>query len=418
MSISSPAAKHRLLSAVARVEAVLDGVVGVDPLYLSTTQKQELLVGLTRVLARVAGMRAQVLAVADDLAAVTSNRSAGTWLATQTRTSIREAVHDERLGTALRDRWTQTSAAVGSGVVTWEQAAVITRAMEALPSDLDAELVAKAEAHLIGEAGHFGPRDLTRLGRRVLEVIAPDLADAAEEQALRAAEERAHAATRLTFKPRHDGTTDLYARLPDHVASRLKAYLDAHTAPRKQAAISASQVDPLPLPLPLPRARGEAFCTLLEHIPTHALPQHGGVPTTIVVTLDYNTLLSGVGLAETSTGDTLTAGQARRLACTAAILPAVLNGPSQVLDLGRTRRLFTPAQRKALALRDKTCRADGCTIPAAWCEAHHTQPWARGGPTNLDHGVLLCSFHHHRAHDHRYEATRKPHGDLTFTRRT
>ena len=123
-------------------------------------------------------------------------------------------------------------------------------------------------------------------------------------------------------------------------------------------------------------------------------------------------------MAETSTGDTLTAAEARRLACTAQIIPAVLGGNSEILDLGRTRRLFTPAQRKALALRDRHCRAQGCDIPATWCEAHHHQPWSQGGKTNLTDGVLLCSLHHHRTHDPTWHTDRLPNGDLRYTRRT
>jgi hypothetical protein len=81
--------------------------------------------------------------------------------------------------------------------------------------------------------------------------------------------------------------------------------------------------------------------------------------------------------------------------------------------------LFSPAQRKAMAIRDRRCRAEGCDIPAAWCEAHHAQrPWATGGCTDLAHGILLCSFLHHRAHDHRWDPSRLPNGDVRYTRRT
>jgi hypothetical protein len=105
------------------------------------------------------------------------------------------------------------------------------------------------------------------------------------------------------------------------------------------------------------------------------------------------------------------------LACTAQIVPAVLGGDSEILDLGRTRRLFSPAQRKALRLRDQRCRGEGCTIPATWTEAHHLQSWHTGGPTDLVNAILLCSHHHHRAHDDRYQIDRLPDGDLRFTRR-
>jgi len=80
------------------------------------------------------------------------------------------------------------------------------------------------------------------------------------------------------------------------------------------------------------------------------------------VMIDLDTLRTGLGSAETSTGQTITAGQVRRLACTAGIVPVVLGARSEVLDLGRTRRLFSPAQRKALAIRDRTCRAEGWDI--------------------------------------------------------
>jgi hypothetical protein len=72
-----------------------------------------------------------------------------------------------------------------------------------------------------------------------------------------------------------------------------------------------------------------------------------------------------------------------------------------------------------MAIRDRTCRAEGCEIPAAWCEAHHAAaPWAAGGRTDLADGLLLCSWHHHRAHDHRYRMDRTGDRRLTFHRRT
>ena len=77
----------------------------------------------------------------------------------------------------------------------------------------------------------------------------------------------------------------------------------------------------------------------------------------------------------------------------------------QLTDLGGGAR--TPAEVVPLLL------------PAAWCEAHHaTNPWARGGSSDLADGVLLCSWHHHRAHDPRYDARRLPQGDYRFHRRT
>jgi len=145
------------------------------------------------------------------------------------------------------------------------------------------------------------------------------------------------------------------------VASRLRAHLDAYTSPRRTALVAASgsEVDMLPLA----RRRGEAFCALLEHMPSNRLPQHGGSATSVMVMVDLATLRSELGLAENSTGETITAAEARRLACTAGILPVVLGGTSEILDLGRSHRLCSPPQRKALDVRDRRCRGDGCEIP-------------------------------------------------------
>jgi len=138
-----------------------------------------------------------------------------------------------------------------------------------------------------------------------------------------------------------------------------------------------------------------------------------------VVLMSLETLMGGVKAAKLDTGEHISAGLARRIACEAGIIPAVLGGKSEVLDLGRSSRLFKRAQRKAMIIRDRECRAEGCTIPAAWCEAHHwRKPWAQGGRTDLDDGVLLCSWHHHRAHDPTYDSSRMPNGDVRFSRRT
>lgn len=89
---------------------------------------------------------------------------------------------------------------------------------------------------------------------------------------------------------------------------------------------------------------------------------------------------------------------ARRLACHAVVQRAIVDEDGHVLRLGREQRLFSKWQRRALALRDKGCRAPGCRMPANWCEAHHVTWWELGGLTDLDNGILVCSFHHHEIH--------------------
>ncbi|XKH55597.1 HNH endonuclease [Citricoccus nitrophenolicus] len=88
----------------------------------------------------------------------------------------------------------------------------------------------------------------------------------------------------------------------------------------------------------------------------------------------------------------------RQLACEADLIPVVLGGSGEVLDVGRSNRLFTPQLRRAITARDGGCTAPGCSIPAPWCEAHHIHHWEDGGPTSVENGALLCSHHHHAVH--------------------
>ncbi len=160
--------------------------------------------------------------------------------------------------------------------------------------------------------------------------------------------------------------------------------------------------------------RGLAFAELLEHLPTDHL--HHKTAATVVVTLDPTPSPAPSRPPDLDTGDTLSAGEARRLTCGAGLIPAVLGGASVPLDLGRETRLFTQAQRIAAGLKHDTCAAEGCDRPYAWCELHHRQPWSRGGRTDLDQAVPLCHWHHQRIHDHTYQHSRRPDGTIRFQR--
>ncbi len=88
--------------------------------------------------------------------------------------------------------------------------------------------------------------------------------------------------------------------------------------------------------------------------------------------------LRGVGMLDTDAA--LSPSAVRRLACEAGIVPMVLGARSEVLDLGYTQRLITPAQRRALAARDQGCSYPGCTVPPMWCEAHHVTTGSTADP--------------------------------------
>jgi hypothetical protein len=122
--------------------------------------------------------------------------------------------------------------------------------------------------------------------------------------------------------------------------------------------------------------------------------------TTVVVRLGLDNLIEGLGEARIDGAEQpISAATARTLAADAEIIPIVLGGNSEVLDLGRSRRLFTRAQKLALIERDGGCAAENCDRPPTYTEVHHLKWWKKHkGKTDLLNGVLLCSAHHHLIH--------------------
>jgi len=203
----------------------------------------------------------------------------------------------------------------------------------------------------------------------------------------------------------------------------------------EMAAYLHAAIDPLSKPVPDadgpdPRSpatrRADALLTVIQR----GMTSPAGAPTTakakVVVVFTYDQLIGALeGIGVTTTGDTLTAGVVRRMACDADLVPAVYGTDSELLDLGRTARLASPAQHHALWLRDRGCSYPGCSVPPTWCRAHHqalwlrdrgcSYPgcsvpptwcrahhltwWSRGGHTNLDNLVLLCDRHHTIVHE-------------------
>ncbi len=144
------------------------------------------------------------------------------------------------------------------------------------------------------------------------------------------------------------------------------------------------------------------------------LPDTGGHRPQMVITIDLDRLQRGIGAATTpdgtATGTPMSAATARRAACDAGILPAVLGSAGQPLDIGRDTRVIPTAIRRALILRDRGCTFPGCHRPPNWTDAHHLRHWADGGPTSLANLTLLCGHHHRTVHTRNWAAHTDPHG--------
>ncbi|TKI60180.1 DUF222 domain-containing protein, partial [Nocardioides jishulii] len=219
------------------------------------------------------------------------------------------------------------------------------------PDRVGAEVIAKAEAELVRLAADHDPKDLTVLGRRILQIVDPERFEDEERRRLQGAERQAALRQRLRLRAVGDGLTRISGVLPDAVAARLATYLHAFTNPRlADGAVRGSADDAgtaegeergFGQAVNRPRRLAEAFGQLLETLDPKRLPIHGGDATNVTVTISLDALRDGLGVATLDNGvpgdgfEAITAAHARRLACNARIIPAVLGSDSEVLDLGR-----------------------------------------------------------------------------------
>ncbi len=112
-------------------------------------------------------------------------------------------------------------------------------------------------------------------------------------------------------------------------------------------------------------------------------------------------------------GDTLELAHYAHLFCDATFYALLLSSLGLPLDLGRSVRLATPAQRRALAIRDGGCVFPGCGNPPSWCDAHHVLAYEQLGPTDLANLALLCRRHHGVTHRRGWQM--HANSDQTFT---
>jgi hypothetical protein len=365
------------------------------------------------------------------LAAEMGATSTLAWLRDRHRISSNAASRLVKLARAVDvDGGSPMAEALAAGQVNVEQAQVIADAVAKLP----AEHRSAGEEHLLGEAASFGPRELGRLGQRIFEVVAPGEAEKQALDELERAERRAWhdrglwltdiagtSRVRVTGWLDRDGAASVRAALDPLCAPRTAARTIRHrngadpslTADPNDTANdthngAGNDTDPADMRSPAQR-RVDALvevCRLASAC--GQLPDNGGDRPQVVVTIDFDRLRQQVGAGTFDDGSGLSPAAARRLACDAGIIPAVLGTASQVLDVGRQSRLVTEALRRALVLRDRGCAFPGCDRPPRWTDAHHIVHWGNGGPTNLANLTLLCGYHHRLIHHSDWQVRTNP----------
>jgi len=389
---------HPLTTGVQAIEAALSDMSIDSWDGLDETEVKILVEKLMRIGARVAAHQSAGTRVLDEsgLARRSGASSTGALLAGSFGGDRAAGERLVRTGQLLAQAG-KVEQALADGTVSERQAKAIAGAVSSLPDGVSDVQKQQCQDVLIADAQELTAKDLERRALRVTDIFKPaDQADANENASLQERERRAWAKSSFEMWDNRDGTHSGRFTLPEAQADMLRTAVNAISAPRRDHLHDHQIVDQ---PAGADRL-GRGFAELASHLPTEGLPQGGATGATLVVRFDYQTLIEGIKPATLSTGTRISAGQARQLACRMGLIPEVFGGTSVPLDMGRTKRLFTPHQKLAIAARDGGCTAPWCDRPPEWTEVHHfRQPWATGGTTNLDDGMLVCSHDHHVLHD-------------------
>lgn len=282
-------------------------------------------------------------------------------------------------GSRMASRLPGAADALRAGDLSEEQLGVVRRTLRELPDDVAPSTRIQVEQQLVSEAQRFDPSQLGKLAMRIRAHLDPDGVLRSEGDAV--------------AKMELSVTQDVNGVI--RVRGRLSA---------EGAAVVRSALSPLAKPLPndvrsAAKRRADALVELARRVLNGGtLPVEGGVRPQVGLTVDVAELRRHTGVVELDWGGTVSIQTARRICCDADIIPIVMRGGSQPLDVGRRQRLVTGPLRRALIARDRGCVAPGCDRPPEWCEAHHLVHWANGGATSIDNTALVCGYHHTLLH--------------------
>jgi hypothetical protein len=324
---------------------------------------------------------------ANTLAAAGSGAPAGELIGRGGTCSKRQAERISRRAEAMGSL-PAVSRQLGKGRIGTEHADTLAHAVDRLDDDgrtvlrsLDEELAAAAAAST--------PAQFRRYVERVVDQLA---ADRGLERAA-----RQRNATELTKGINAEtGMYWLRGEFDPESGARLFRAIDAQTAAMAKGSGTAS-------PSPSPSDRSNLAARALVDLATSSSRTTRPGRVELLALVDLETLVNGLrdaSVCELDDGTEIPVATMRRLACDAHILPVVLGGDGVVLDVGRSRRLATDDQRRALRAMYRTCGIGTCDVPFDRCEIHHVDEWdAHNGDTDLDRLIPSCSRHHHLVHE-------------------
>jgi Domain of unknown function (DUF222)/HNH endonuclease len=421
------------LAGLHRLTAAVEELAAEDLAALPDAEAAARVLVLRGLLERLEGQWLRELAGVDGRGAAgaedgTRADSTAGWLRRRLRAGATQASGWVRTARALfRGPLPSAGRALAAGQISSSHAAVLAWGTQ----DLPAGTVAEAEPVLLAAAGRLDPPRLRRVVTHLREVADPDGAQARAQLQ--------HERRGLWLSSTLAGMVAVDGLLEPEAGETLLAALEPLARPaggddRRSGA----------------QRRADALTELARRaLEGGRLPDTGGVRPQVAVTVELASLLGHPGLPGGEAGwvGPLPAEATRRLACDATVtrvvvtrhpawaggegepggraerlraamelLPPALGGaPSELLDVGRTTRVVSATQRRALAVRDGGCRFPGCDRPLAWCDAHHLRHWVHGGATDLANLVLLCRAHHRAVHEGGWRIHRRADGALAAT---
>jgi hypothetical protein len=401
----------RMFAADAAVGLVDDDLLAALAVLARVRRESEAL--LVEVVAQV-DARADAAPHAERITTVHGCRSVTELVQRVTKVSARSAAEFVRVGRAIRREVTASGLvleptypamreAAAGGAAGVDALSAVIATLDAAACEPDTRRAADEElaAALRGDGADGGPVPCADELRAQAGVWAMYLdQDGAEPRDARALRRRG-----LTLGVCRDGLVPVRGALLPEVAGQLTRIFDSVLNPKVDGALAGpvfverdpgEPVEASADPRNRAQKQHDALATALG-VAARAgeLPTIGGAAPTLVVSVRAGDLEQGRGFAHLEGCDEpLPLAVARQVACSGAVQRVTADDRGRILAIGVADRVFAAHQRKAIVLRDGGCVIPGCHVRAAWCEIHHVEEAARGGPTHTDNGVLLCWFHH------------------------
>ena len=344
-----------------------------------------------------------------------------------TRVSSAEAARRIRVGSAIRPRLSlggevlpaehpEVAKAMRAGTIGMDAAAVIIRSLDqaARTSLAEPEVFEAAERSLVETAATLSSDLVETYALAWRERLDPDGAEPRYEEiqqqrGLRIGRER-NGITTSVIKSGPVETALLRAAMADStVPGALPRFMSEEDTIRGTELVINDDGEVVEM-ITDPRTREQKHHDIFFGVFLAGTRASQDGPVTLRATTQVNAVITlddlrkgkGVGWLDDSI-EPIPASVLQELACDSGFRTTLLGDSGEILWQGLRERYFTPAQRRALAIRDGGCVHPACKAPPSWCHAHHVVFWMNGGPTDIDNGVLLCPKHHHDLHQEKFE---------------